>query len=71
MRAPWALLERLDQFLLGPLAAIPRVLPVVAGRGQGYRWVSPEMQLRSEATEAQALHGGANSGSDQVAGFRR
>ena len=47
--APWALLERLDQFLLGPLAAIPRVLPVVAGRGQGYPWVSPEMQLRSEA----------------------
>lgn len=46
--APWALLERLDQFLLGPLAAISRFLPVVAGRGQGYPWTSPEMWLHSE-----------------------
>ncbi len=49
--APWNLLEYLDLYLLGPLAAIPRVLPVVAGRGQGYRWKSPEMQLHCRAVK--------------------
>ena len=47
--APWKLLELLDQHLLGPLAAIPRVLPIVAGRGQGYPFKSPEMYLHCKS----------------------
>ena len=47
--APWDLLDYLDLFLLGSLTAISCVLPVVAGRGQGYPWKSPEMQLHCES----------------------
>jgi tetratricopeptide (TPR) repeat protein len=47
----WSLLNLLDRYLLGPLAAIRRVLIVLAGRGRGYPWKSPELRLHTERIE--------------------
>ncbi len=44
----WSLLALLDYHLLGPIAAIPRTLIVLAGRGRGYPWASPELRLHCE-----------------------
>jgi hypothetical protein len=47
--ADWELLDSLEQYLLAPLAALPRVLIVMTGRGRPYPWVSP--YLRVEVVE--------------------
>jgi tetratricopeptide (TPR) repeat protein len=43
--SPWAFLKVLDGCFFGPLAAIPRVVLITAGRGRGFPWQSPDMWL--------------------------
>ncbi|RMF27664.1 MAG: ATP-binding protein [Chloroflexi bacterium] len=43
-----ALLTELERRLLAPLATLPRVLLVLAGRGKPYPWVAPELRLYVE-----------------------
>jgi hypothetical protein len=49
----WDLLKELETYLLAPLAALPRVLIVMTGRGRPYPWESP--YLRADVAEDQ-LH---------------
>ena len=41
----WNLLKRLEERILAPAAVEPRVLTVMAGRGQAYPWKTPELRL--------------------------
>jgi tetratricopeptide (TPR) repeat protein len=41
----WHFIEALEERLLAPLAMHPRVLIVMAGRGQAYPWRTPELRL--------------------------
>jgi hypothetical protein len=41
----WNLLKLLEERLLAPAAVEPRVLTVMAGRGQAYPWKTPELRL--------------------------
>ncbi|HHH41472.1 MAG TPA: hypothetical protein ENK56_05655 [Chloroflexi bacterium] len=43
-----ALLAELERRLLAPLATLPRVLLVLAGRGKPHPWVAPELRLYVE-----------------------
>src|SRR5262245_6702905 len=43
--ADWDLLARLETHLLAPLAALPRVLIVMTGRGRLYPWESPYLRV--------------------------
>ena len=44
----WNLLSMLEDYLLGPLIAMPRVLIVMTGRGWLYPWKTPELRLKAE-----------------------
>ena len=44
----WKLLAVLEDYLLGPLAVESRVLIVMAGRGRGYPWKTPELRLKAD-----------------------
>lgn len=44
----WGLLERLEEHCLSQMAVRPRVLLVMAGRGQAYHWKAPELRLYAE-----------------------
>jgi hypothetical protein len=44
----WVLLEKLDDFFLGPLATLPCTLVVMAGRGLPYKFKAPELRLLAE-----------------------
>jgi len=41
----WSLLELLEEHILASAAVKPRVLTVMAGRGQAYPWKTPELRL--------------------------
>ena len=43
-----ALLEALEDHLLGPLVGVPEVLLILAGRGKEYIWKGPELRIRSQ-----------------------
>lgn len=47
----WALLPILEDYLLAPLAAEPRVLIVLAGRGRLYPWKTLELGVRADMVE--------------------
>ncbi len=44
----WNLLPLLEDYLLGPLAAEPRVLIIMTGRGRLYPWKTPELRLKAD-----------------------
>jgi len=44
----WRLLAALEDYLLGPLAIVPGMLIVMAGRGRPYPWRTPELRLEAE-----------------------
>lgn len=44
----WDFLRVLEDYVLGPLAANPQVLLVLAGRGRPYPWRTPELRLFAE-----------------------
>jgi len=44
----WKLLSVLEDYLLGPLITMPRVLIVMTGRGWLYPWKTPELRLKGE-----------------------
>ena len=44
----WELLSVLEDYLLGPLITMPRVLIVMTGRGWLYPWKTPELRLKGE-----------------------
>ena len=44
----WDLLAMLEDYLLGPLITMPRVLIVMTGRGWLYPWKTPELRLKAE-----------------------
>ncbi len=41
----WKLLERLEAFLLAPLAQVPTTLIVMTGRGRLFPWESPDLRV--------------------------
>jgi hypothetical protein len=43
--ADWKLLKQLEDYLLAPLAALPRVLIIMSGRGRLYSWESPYLRV--------------------------
>ena len=49
--APWRLLELFDKHVVGPLAAIPRVFTVTAGRGKAYPWEAVDLRLHTHTIE--------------------
>ena len=44
----WELLSVLEDYLVGPLITMPRVLIVMTGRGWLYPWKTPELRLKGE-----------------------
>jgi hypothetical protein len=48
--ADWSLLEKLEQHLLAPLAALPRTLIVMTGRGRLYPWESPYLRVGAQTS---------------------
>lgn len=44
----WDFLDQLERYLLGSLAALPRVLIIMTGRGPNYRWNSPYLHAERE-----------------------
>ena len=53
--ADWGFLEKLEQAFLGQLAALPRVLILMTGRGRPYPWVSPYLRVDAEETSLRAF----------------
>lgn len=43
----WTLLSSLEEYLLAPLIAEPRVFIVLTGRGRWYPWRTPDLSLRA------------------------
>lgn len=51
----WNLLEPLEDYLLAPLIAEPRVFIVLTGRGRLYPWKTPDLTLRAESVDVKPL----------------
>ena len=53
--ADWGFLEKLEQSFLGQLAALPRVLILMTGRGRLYPWISPYLRVDAKEKSLQAF----------------
>ncbi len=51
----WALLALLEEYLVAPLIAEPRVFIVLTGRGRWYPWRTPDLNLRAERMVVEPL----------------
>ena len=45
--ANWNLLEKLDDYFLGPIISQPNTLVILAGRGRVYPWQTPELSVNA------------------------
>lgn len=46
--ADWGFLDAFERYLLGALAALPRVVIIITGRGRNYQWNSPYLRAERE-----------------------
>jgi len=58
------LLELLEDRLLAPLAVLPKVMIIMAGRGRGFPWKAPELRIRADEYWLHGLGEPATTASD-------